>query len=116
MNVETGRQNIIILFWKERDHAASFMGIHKSEPAIYIGFSPALHLQCTFIFSHLNQLNKYFSVFLLIFSCTGSKLGRKHCGSPPTVGHCRTGEIRKYDKGLLQVFLCSKFYFICIFL
>jgi hypothetical protein len=24
----------------------SFMGIHKWEPDIYIGFSPALHLQC----------------------------------------------------------------------
>jgi hypothetical protein len=24
----------------------SFLGIHKWEPAIYIGFSPALHLQC----------------------------------------------------------------------
>jgi hypothetical protein len=26
--------------------AVSFLGIHKSEPDIYIGFSPALHLQC----------------------------------------------------------------------
>ncbi len=25
----------------------SFLGIHKWEPAIYIGFSPSLHLQCT---------------------------------------------------------------------
>jgi hypothetical protein len=24
----------------------SFLGIHKGEPDIYIGFSPALHLQC----------------------------------------------------------------------
>ncbi len=24
-----------------------FLGIHKWEPDIYIGFSPALHLQCT---------------------------------------------------------------------
>jgi hypothetical protein len=24
----------------------SFLGIHKWEPDIYIGFSPALHLQC----------------------------------------------------------------------
>ncbi len=26
--------------------AVSFLGIHKSEPVIYIGFSPGLHLQC----------------------------------------------------------------------
>jgi hypothetical protein len=25
----------------------SFLGIHKWEPNIYIGFSPVLHLQCT---------------------------------------------------------------------
>jgi hypothetical protein len=24
----------------------SFLGIHKWEPDIYIGFSPALHFQC----------------------------------------------------------------------
>jgi hypothetical protein len=46
MNVEIGRQNIIILFWKERGHAVSFREIHKSEPDIYIGFSLSLHLQC----------------------------------------------------------------------
>jgi hypothetical protein len=26
----------------------SFLGIHKWEPDIYIGFTPALHLQCSF--------------------------------------------------------------------
>jgi hypothetical protein len=36
MNVEIGRQNIIIL------------GIHQSEPDTYIGLSPALHLQDLF--------------------------------------------------------------------
>jgi hypothetical protein len=48
INVEIWRQNIIILFWKKqgRGRAVSFLGIHKSEPDIYIGFSPALHLQC----------------------------------------------------------------------
>jgi hypothetical protein len=45
MNVEIGKQSIIILFWT-RSPAVSFLGIHKSEPDIYIGFSPALHLQC----------------------------------------------------------------------
>jgi hypothetical protein len=44
MNVEIGRQNIIILFWKYLGHAVSFLGIRKSETDIYIGFSPALHL------------------------------------------------------------------------
>ncbi len=41
MNVEIGRQNIIILFWKSQGHAVSFLGIHKSEH-IYHEFSPAL--------------------------------------------------------------------------
>ncbi len=45
MNVEIVRQNIIILFWKYRDQAVSFLGVHKSEPDIYTGFSPALYLQ-----------------------------------------------------------------------
>jgi hypothetical protein len=47
MNVENGRQNTDILFWKKRGCAVSFLGIHKSEPHIYIGFTPALHLQCS---------------------------------------------------------------------
>jgi hypothetical protein len=47
MNVEIGRHNIIILFRNNEGRAVSFLGIHKSEPDIYIGFSPALHLQCT---------------------------------------------------------------------
>jgi hypothetical protein len=47
MNVEIRRQNIIILFWKKRGGAVSFLGIHKLEPDTYIGFSPAFHLQCT---------------------------------------------------------------------
>jgi hypothetical protein len=43
MSVGTGRQNIIILFWK----TVSFLEIHKWQPDIYIGFSLAVHLQCT---------------------------------------------------------------------
>jgi hypothetical protein len=46
MNVEIGRQNIIIRFWKYRGCKVSFLVINKSEPYIYIGFSPVLHLQC----------------------------------------------------------------------
>jgi hypothetical protein len=30
----------------ETEHYNSVLGIHKWEPVIYIGFSPALHLQC----------------------------------------------------------------------
>ncbi len=45
MNDDIVRQNIIILFWK-RGSAFSFLGIHKSEPEIYIGISTALHSQC----------------------------------------------------------------------
>jgi hypothetical protein len=43
MNVEIGRQNITILVLKLWGWAVSFLGIHKSEPDIYIGFSPALY-------------------------------------------------------------------------
>jgi hypothetical protein len=41
----TGRQNIIILFWI----TFSFLGIHKWEPDICIGFSPVLHMQCGYV-------------------------------------------------------------------
>jgi hypothetical protein len=43
MNVEIGRQNSIILLWKYRGRAVSFLGIHKWVPDIYIVFSLALH-------------------------------------------------------------------------
>jgi hypothetical protein len=46
MNLEMGRQNIIIMFWKLGGNTDSFLGMHKSERDIYIGFSPAFHLQC----------------------------------------------------------------------
>jgi hypothetical protein len=49
MSVGTGRQNVIILYL-----TVSFLGIHKWEQYIYIGFSPALHLQC--IASHTKTL------------------------------------------------------------
>jgi hypothetical protein len=45
MNVETGRQNIIILFLKLRGLAVSFLGIYKWEPDIYIGFSSTGYLE-----------------------------------------------------------------------
>ena len=38
---ETDRYNSVL------EITVSFPGIHKWEPDIYIGFSPALHLQCT---------------------------------------------------------------------
>ncbi len=43
MRVGTGRQNILILFL---EITVSILGIHKWELDIYIGFLPALHLQC----------------------------------------------------------------------
>ncbi len=48
MIIGVRRQNIIILFGnKEAAHCTvSFLRIHKWEPDIYIGFPPALHLQC----------------------------------------------------------------------
>jgi hypothetical protein len=45
MNVDSRRQNNIILFGKYQVRAVSFLGLHKSEPDIYIGFSPAFKLQ-----------------------------------------------------------------------
>ncbi len=36
MNVEIGRQNLIILFWEQRCRAVSFLGIHKLEPQTFI--------------------------------------------------------------------------------
>jgi hypothetical protein len=41
--IGTGRLNIIILF----EITVSFLGIRKWEPDIFIGFSLALHLQCS---------------------------------------------------------------------
>ncbi len=45
MSVGVRRQNAIILFWKWWGCTVSFLGIHKWEQDIYIGFSPALRLQ-----------------------------------------------------------------------
>ncbi len=39
--------------------AVSFLGIHKSERDIYIGFSPALHLQCRVQFQKPLHSNLY---------------------------------------------------------
>ena len=49
----------IILFWK-LEVTVSFLGTHKWEPDIYIGFSSALHLQCSWpmLFSHINLAGK----------------------------------------------------------
>jgi hypothetical protein len=41
--------------------AVSFPGIHKWEPDIYIGFSPALHLQCVM------KENGFYQIQLRIF-------------------------------------------------
>jgi hypothetical protein len=39
-NRETEHYNFVL------EITVSFLGIHEWEPGIYIGFSPALHLQC----------------------------------------------------------------------
>ncbi len=46
--------------------AFSFLGIHKLEPDIYIGFSPALHLQCRHLWS---ACIISFPAFLCAFPC-----------------------------------------------
>ncbi len=44
----------------------SFLGIHKWEPDIYIGFSPALHLQCVPVIKKQIYCSKFSSVWNLI--------------------------------------------------
>jgi hypothetical protein len=46
MNVELGDRILKFCFGNNEARAVSFLGIHKLKPDIYIGFSPALHLQC----------------------------------------------------------------------
>ncbi len=58
MSVGTGRQNIICNSVLEI--TVSFPGIQKWEPGIYIGFSQALHLQCTT--TNINGLFNFFSM------------------------------------------------------
>jgi hypothetical protein len=61
--------DIIILFWKLRGFTVSCLGLHKWEPDIYTGFSPALHLQCCCPPSsarpHINRPFMYHLCFLL---------------------------------------------------
>jgi hypothetical protein len=42
-NWETEHYNSLL---EIQSRTVSFLAIHKSKPDIYIGFSPALHLQC----------------------------------------------------------------------
>jgi len=42
MSVGTEREH----YYSVLEITVSFLGIHKRDPDIYIGFSPALHLQC----------------------------------------------------------------------
>jgi hypothetical protein len=46
MNVETGRQKIIILFWKWEAKQFSFPGKHKSEQDIYCILYSHLYFIC----------------------------------------------------------------------
>jgi hypothetical protein len=45
-NWETGLYNSVLGISRPQ---FSFLGIYKSEPYIYIGFSLALHLQCIYL-------------------------------------------------------------------
>jgi hypothetical protein len=46
-------------------YAVSFLGIHKSEPDIYIGFSLALHLQCGVNLRYQRNINNIEQSFYL---------------------------------------------------
>jgi hypothetical protein len=59
MNVEIGRMYIIILF---RNNKFAQFHFWESEPDFYIGFSPALHMQCA---GFLKSLNECLSVEIL---------------------------------------------------
>ncbi len=75
-SVGIGRQSIINLFWKKGGCTVSFLGIHKWEPDIYIGFSPALHLQCIILIQPTNHLYLGHSMPRPVFS------HRHHLASP----------------------------------
>ncbi len=49
INWETEHYNSVV------EITVSILGIHKWEPGIYIGFSPALHMQCV-VFVKYHQL------------------------------------------------------------
>jgi hypothetical protein len=54
-NWETEHYNSV----SEQGRAVSILGIYKSEPDIYIGFLPALHLQCISVGSVSLQMVLY---------------------------------------------------------
>ncbi len=60
-NWETEHYNSVL------EITVSFLGIHKGEPDIYIGFSLALHLQCTVLLAYVNLLT-------VILQCSQRKL------------------------------------------
>jgi hypothetical protein len=75
MSVGTGRQqhyNSVL------EITVSFLGIHKWELDIYIGLSPALHLQCAKKF-----LTQQFPIFFL-YHVLIHKLGNENC-----ITYCR---------------------------
>jgi hypothetical protein len=51
-NWETEHYNSVL------EITVSFLGIHKWEPDIYIGFSPALHLQCVRVYMQFLHISR----------------------------------------------------------
>ncbi len=58
-NWETEHYNYVL------EITVSFLGIHKWEPDIYTGFSPALHLQCSI---YVKALLLYYNIALILFT------------------------------------------------
>jgi hypothetical protein len=67
MNVEIGRQNIIILFWKEQGSQFHFWEYMTQKQTFTLDshqpFSCSVYL-FFLAYPHLNQVRKYFSVLL----------------------------------------------------
>ncbi len=56
LEIYTCKSLTYLWMWKLGCHAVSFLGTHKSRPNIYIGFSPALHLQCASVWVSIRTL------------------------------------------------------------
>jgi hypothetical protein len=95
----------------------SFLGIHKWEPDIYIGFSPALHLQCVVHISshfHIVIMHRCWPVYWLLYNMENTM----QCGRP-----VQKYRAKKYCADLLQGFAIrlygskgAKWYFVPSFL
>jgi hypothetical protein len=66
MNVKIGDRTVKFCFGNN-DRPVSFLGIRQSEPDIYIGFSPALHLQCKHLWSACIIFSRIYFVVFRVF-------------------------------------------------